>query len=73
MLLTAWPLASSSTLLRLSQLPWLATATVVLVVMSTSCTAASDWSLASHSRLADSNQKDQMERGAKELRVEFRG
>ena len=72
-LYTACPLESSSTLLRLSQLPWLALATMAAVVKSCSCTVVGEWSLAIHSRLADSNQNERIDRGAKALRVELRG
>ena len=72
-LYTACPLESSSTLLRLSQLPWLANETVVDVMKSCSCTVVGEWSLATHSRLADSNQNERIDRGAKASRVELRG
>ena len=72
-LYTACPLESNSTLLRLSQLPWLAEETAENVVKSCSCTVVGEWSLAIHSRLADSNQNERIDRGAKALRVELRG
>ena len=72
-LYTASLLESSSTLLRLSQLPWLANETAVDVVKSCSCTVMGEWSLAIHSRLADSNQNERIDRGAKALLVELRG
>ena len=72
-LYTACPLESSSTLLRLSQSPWLANETALDVVKSCSCTVAGEWSLATHSRLADSNQNERIDRGAKALCVELSG
>ena len=72
-LYTACPLESSNTLLRLNQVPWLANETAVDVVKSCSCTVVGEWSLAIHSRLADSNQNERIDREAKALRVELRG